>query len=298
MRLDSISFGINHAKRLYPNPGGYALQRRFRFLLRCVWWPGSASRWFRYIEDNPTLRSFSLIEPYIAAKPLSRYMRRNWRVRDRLNCILDHYQLMFSCPKGQAVIATARAEGVIAQLEGKSGAGATYTIVLADCIDNRREGELRIEFRRDGRRINCICGSFRKLDGQMVFVIGTMQGARGEDAKQFVREVTKDLHQLRPRDLLMVALQSVAALFDAGKIMAPTQKHHIFSSRVKANFDSLWTDLGGIMGARGDFELPLQPHYKSLEDIEPKKRAETRRRYALKRQIEQQISETFAETSI
>lgn len=169
---------------------------------------------------------------------------------------------------------------------------------MGSCTENRYEGELFVELRCSRRRICCICGSFGKYEDRLVFFVGTMQGARGDDAKEFVREATKDLHQLRPRDLVLTALQALVAEFGVTAIMAPTQTRHIYAGRrrpgrVKADFDQIWQDFGGLLGVHGDFELPLRTHYKEAGDIQPRKRAETLRRYALKHRIEQQIHDTL-----
>lgn len=283
---------FDHAVQLYPRKRGSALRRRAQFLLRCLWWKSLASRWFRYIEANDRLRRHVASYPFIAGKPLSRYMRRGWRVRDRLNCIIDHYDLMLSSATGQRVLDLCASEGTISVLRGRSG--AEYNLVLTPGALHVREGEVLLELRRNQRRVCCIAGTFCQKDGQLVFLVGTLQGAKGEGAKDFTREVTKDLHQLRPRDLAMTAAQTLASVFHASAILAPSQKRHIYAGRhdpgpVKADFEDLWSDLGGELRADGEFDLPLETHFKPIDEIASKKRAETLRRYALKHQMAHDI---------
>lgn len=279
---------LDHAVKLYPRKRGNALRRRAQFLLRCLWWKSLASRWFRYLEATDRLRSYISRYPFIAGKPLSRYMRRGWRMRDRLNCIIDHYDLMLSSPAGQRILDLCASEGTISVLRGRTG--AEYNLVLTPGVLHVREGEVLLELRRDQRRVCCIAGTFCQRDGHLVFLVGTLQGAKGEGAKDFTREVTKDLHQLRPRDLAMTAAQTLASVFNVAAILAPSQKRHIYAGRrepgqVKADFDDLWSDLGGELRADGEFALPLETHFKPIEEIPSKKRAETLRRYAVKHQM-------------
>lgn len=283
---------LDHAVKLFPRKRGNALRRRVQFLLRCFWWKNLASRWFRYIEATGRLRIYVARYPFIAGKPLSRYMRRGWRVRDRLNCIIDHYDLMQSSPAGQRVLDLCASEATISVLRGRSG--IEYNLVLTPGVLHVREGEVLLELRRGQRRVCCIAGAFCHQDGQLVFIVGTLQGAKGEGAKDFTREVTKDLHQLRPRDLAMTAAQTLASVFNVSAILGPSQRRHIYAGRrepglVKADFDDLWSDLGGELRSDGEFVLPLETHFKPIEEIASKKRAETLRRYALKHQMAHDI---------
>lgn len=292
MDVSFLGLCLDRAVCLYPSTRSDALRRRIHFLLRCLWWQRSASRWFRHIEASAPLRAYIASHPFITAKPFSRYMRLGWRMRDRVNCILDHYALMLSLPAGRRLLELCGTEQPIATLYGRSG--ADYHLVLTDCALHMREGEMLMELRRDRRRVCCIAGSFCRKDGEVVFLVGTLQGAKGEDAKDFTREVTKDLHQLRPRDLAMAAAQTLTSIFGVSAILAPSQKRHVHAGHgqgghVKADFEDLWSDLGGTRQADGDFALPLETHFKSIEEIPSKKRAETLRRYAVKHKMADDI---------
>lgn len=277
-----------HAMRLYPQGARGAVRRRLRFMLSCLWWHRSAGLWFRHIQSTPALQQHVDAFPFIAGKPMTKYMRRSWRVRDRLACIMDHYRLMLSSPAGYRALALCGSGGTIATIRGRSD--ACYELVLACDAAQGREGEMVIELRKADRRVCCLCGSFSMVEERPVFMIGTMQGASGEDAKQLVREATKDLHQFRPRDVVIAAARTLASIFGAEILLAPDQKQHIHAGRrrackIKADFNGLWTDLGGERGANGDFALPPEIHYRPAEAIASKRRAETLRRYTLKQQI-------------
>ncbi len=292
MDFPLVRLSFDYAVMAYPHTRRDALRRRALFLLRCLVWRRSAYRWFQHIDATQPLRAYVASHPSIAIKPFSRYMRYSWRMADRLNCIVDHYGLMFSSPMGRQLLKLCSTEETIAVLRGRSG--AEYNLVFTACALHLREGEVLIELRRDMRRVCCIAGTFCKKDGQLVFLVGTLQGAKGDGARDFTREVTKDLHQLRPRDLAMTALQSLTSAFGVSAILAPSQKRHIHAAHagqcnIKADFDDLWTDLGGEPRADGEFALPLETHFKPIEEIASKKRAETLRRYALKHQLANDI---------
>ncbi|MCO5730441.1 DUF535 family protein [Rhizobium sp. SSA_523] len=280
------------AQHLHPGCQPEDWQGRLRFLLRALLSHHAAAPWLRYLRSTPGLQPQLIAFPFIAAKPLSKYMRRGWRVEDRVRCMLDHYRTLLSSVAGRRILALSRMTGVIATLKGRTQ--TDYHLVITCNAAQRREGELILELRKNSRRICCLCGSFCRSDRRLVFLIGTMQGANGADAKDVVREATRDLHQLRPRDLIMAAAQTIATLLGAEAILAPTQTRHLAAGRrrptgIKADFDSLWTDLGGICRPDGDYLLPAVTHYRPLESIAAKRRAETLRRYALKQQMAAEI---------
>ncbi|WP_405048923.1 DUF535 family protein [Rhizobium rhizogenes] len=118
MSLHTFALGYKHATKLYALPQKQILKRRVRFLLKCLLWHRSASQWFGFLEAEPELRRLSQINPQIGGKPLSRYMRRGWRVGHRLRCIIDHYEMMLSVSKGRLILEIAHDCHAVAQFKG------------------------------------------------------------------------------------------------------------------------------------------------------------------------------------
>ena len=90
---------------------------------------------------------------------------------------------------------------------------------------NRREGELNLCLMQDDRRLatlTLVIGAWTPEATDDLW-IGGLQGARGVTAKADTVAATRDLHGLRPKDLLVHAAYAVADLFHAGEVWGRQQ---------------------------------------------------------------------------
>ncbi|EFV63141.1 conserved hypothetical protein [Neisseria meningitidis H44/76] len=114
----------------------------------------------------------------------------------------------------------------------------------------------------------------------------SVQGPAGEEAKDTVRRITKQLHGLRPQQLMVTALQYFAAVLGLDGAMGIAQKHQVklrwkLKKRVKMNYDAFWQEYGASLERDGYWHLPQTPARKDLADIESKKRSMYRKRYEM-----------------
>lgn len=114
----------------------------------------------------------------------------------------------------------------------------------------------------------------------------SVQGPAGEEAKDTVRRITKQLHGLRPQQLMVTALQYFAAVLGLDGAMGIAQKHQVklrwkLKKRVKMNYDAFWQEYGSSLERDGYWHLPQTPARKDLADIESKKRSMYRKRYEM-----------------
>lgn len=118
--------------------------------------------------------------------------------------------------------------------------------------------------------------------------IGAVQGPKGEQALAQVRDATKALHGLRPHFFLIDALRALAQAWGKTQVLGVDARHHPRPSGfwrrregVKFDYCGFWRELGGVPDASRRWGLPMSAPRKALEDIESKKRAMYRRRFAL-----------------
>lgn len=114
----------------------------------------------------------------------------------------------------------------------------------------------------------------------------SLQGPSGEEAKDTVRRLTKQLHGLRPQQLMVTALQYFAQTLGLDGAAGIAQAHQVklrwrLKKRVKMNYDQFWQEYGATLGSDGYWHLPATPPRKSLEEIESKKRSMYRKRYQM-----------------
>ena len=90
---------------------------------------------------------------------------------------------------------------VLATLEGKSG--LPYRIELHAIEPLEREGELVLQLMQGGTLIYSSAFSFFRGERGMALGIGCMQGPRGEHGLQLIKDATRELHGLRPKNLMV-----------------------------------------------------------------------------------------------
>lgn len=128
-------------------------------------------------------------------------------------------------------------------------------------------------------------------------VAASVQGPAGDEAKDTVRRLTKQLHGLRPQGLISSALQYLAAALGL-PALGIAHDHQVklrwkLKKRVKMNYDHFWQESGAILGGDGYWHLPAAPQRKQMDEIESKKRSMYRKRYQMLDQTEAEIQAFF-----
>jgi uncharacterized protein VirK/YbjX len=149
-----------------------------------------------------------------------------------------------------------------------------------------REGMLTLSlFCGDHRAYSLAFSLFREA-GRIGMFIGGLQGRSTEGALQRYKDLTKDFHGVRPRDLLLDCLRMLVPAFGAERIFAVSDSHRYIrhpyfrgSARSDhADYDEVWKDRGGTRVDETKFELPVALLSRPLEDVPSRKRALYRRR--------------------
>ena len=137
---------------------------------------------------------------------------------------------------------------------------------------------------RDSEGKRLYMATFALVDGKLL--AASIQGPAGEEAKDLVRSLTKQLHGLRPQQLMVTALQYFSTSLNLGGVVGIAQEHQVklrwrLKKRVKMNYDLFWQENGATLGDDGYWHLPQIPPRKDLAEIESKKRSMYRKRYQM-----------------
>jgi uncharacterized protein VirK/YbjX len=128
-------------------------------------------------------------------------------------------------------------------------------------------------------------------------MIGALQGTSevgGNDAKDVIKNVTKDFEGLRPQILLITVLGMIAKLTGCSKLYGVRTNAHVYNAgrkikRIKTDYDFFWGEAGGEEISSSLYTLPLTYERKPIEEVKSNKRAMYRRRYELLDDIEHQV---------
>jgi uncharacterized protein VirK/YbjX len=150
-----------------------------------------------------------------------------------------------------------------------------------------REGQLTLNlFQGRFRAFSITFSLFEGGRGTEVF-IGGIQGRNTDDALERYRHLTKGFFGLRPRDLAIELLTSLAPVLRATRIYAVADNHRFFrhgyfkgdDHPIYLDYDSIWKERGGIQIADTHFELPMTPARRDIEEVASNKRSMYRKRY-------------------
>jgi uncharacterized protein VirK/YbjX len=125
--------------------------------------------------------------------------------------------------------------------------------------------------------------------------IGGLQGAKMENQRELVIRLTRSLRGLRPKALLVFALQQLAQSWGITRIRAVGGREHIYCHYRKrktfhANYDEFWLECLGQRMPDGNFELPVIAPLRNLAELPRTKRPVYRRRYEMLEEIAKEIA--------
>ena len=247
-------------------------------------------RWQRHdawlaLLETPPLAGVSSLDTELVERYQHGYISLAWPQRVRLQAIHEHYAFAASRFPRSLLHMLYRERCI--EL-GKVGlrSGESLSILLKAPIERGREGELSIALRNHaGQQVSYITLSF--IDGGQTVVIGCLQGAADRAGPDVVRELTRDCHGLRPKNLLLSMVRAVAEAFGARQVLGVANGAHVFAKKkgkVKADYDAFWREAGGVPTAHGFYALtPCEPP-RCVAQVESKRRSEFRRREALRRE--------------
>lgn len=289
--------------------GVLSFKARWRLRLRMYRHATLAYGWMQFALEQPLSRNrlgTSRHNAYrLLQKPLRPYLNRYHTPVKRCDALESHYRQMIQIPELTTLqgLRSLVQGWTLAEFIGKSQAHYVIHLACTDKFDREGEFLLTLEQRCAHHRIAAIAFSLNESAGGGLD-IGCLQGAKAGDGPEFIRQVTKDFHSMRPKNLLMFALYDLAACWGIQHIRAISNEARIYSKQwrpfrhqdyAKANYDQFWEELGGqVLADTGWFQLPPHLHQKSIEDVPSKHRSEHRRRLALRDSIDQQIQASFA----
>lgn len=162
-----------------------------------------------------------------------------------------------------------------------------------------REGQLTLNIFQGKYRAFSLTFSLYAQQGLGTeMFIGGIQGRSTDDALERYRQLTKSFFGLRPRDLLLELLNSLAPVLGVTKINAVADQHRYFRHRffrsadkpIHVDYDDIWMERGAVRVEETYFELPMTPYRRDLEDVSSNKRSMYRRRYQALEQFKLSIS--------
>ncbi|AJC48032.1 VirK/YbjX family protein [Xanthomonas sacchari] len=271
---------------------GNRLQRGIKaakYLLRSLRLPAAHLRFLDELCRDPRMRGYAERDPRLLERHLHRFVNTRWSSKARLRHLRQHYRLMLER------LPAALFDAIYRQGQADLGTlplhdGSLLTLSLLPPAPMSCEGELWLQLSdAAGRELYRLVLTVTGDDAHPTVLIGCLQGPSGGDARDVVRMLTKQMHGLRPKQLMLALASAFAERIGAhglraiGNAAHPLQrKRQVFLS----DYDAFWTEQGATPGADGWFDLPPTPPRKRVEDVPSQHRAAFRRREALRAHAE------------
>ncbi|MCC7598318.1 DUF535 domain-containing protein [Janthinobacterium sp. FW305-129] len=243
--------------------------------------------WLQLLNSHPVFHELLQAYPRMMHKVYRHYLSTNLSCRQRVAMLVEHYDFILQQGWGKLMAQAARAPVRLGTVPGKSG--APYHLQLCSLQPMDREGEMVLQLVHGDDMLYSVAFTFfgSRARASMGVGIGCIQGPHGAEGLRRVREATRDLHGMRPKALMVRLVRQLGHEHGCRTMVlvgnANRAVHHAAKkSRLFADYNSLWQELGAQARQDGDFELPCENlPLPALEEIPSKKRSEARKRHEL-----------------
>lgn len=259
-----------------------------KYLLRSLGVAAQHRRLLAFIADDPVMHAYRLRDPRLLERHLHRYVNMHWRRRDRLTYLQQHYRFAKThLPPGLYELVYAMGHASLGGFTAKDG--SLLTLCMRPPIYMGCEGELCLQL-CDANEDPLYSIIFTLADEKPTLMIGCLQGPNGENARDVVRELTRILHGMRPKQLMLSLAYAFARHYGVEQLVAISNDAHPLRRRGRrlfSDYDAFWEEQRGRRIGGGWYALPASLPQKTEADVPSNHRAAFRRREALRREVEQ-----------
>lgn len=239
--------------------------------------------WLQLLNSHPLFHELVKARPRLVYKIYRPYLSNTLDCAERLALLQAHYRFIFRHGLGALVVRAAQQPVLLGQVEGKSG--APYGIELCAVEPLEREGELVLRLVQGSELVYSVAFSFFRDGPHMALGIGCLQGPQGEHGLTLIREATRELHGLRPKNLMVRLLAQLGHDYGCRHMLLVGNPNRAVRTaarkgRVFADYDALWQEMDARPRLDGDYQLPCEPLCPpDMAEIASKKRSEARKRF-------------------
>jgi uncharacterized protein len=265
-------------KFIFPGNRIISFGKRILAVIWCLPFLRRASTWLATAENPLLFKEFSQT-PEIREFIFRPYVNRNWDATQRLDVIEEHYNLVCS----SAAILNLAPDEYIDLAMFDLGCG-NLRVVLDRPNWMRREGEIGLSLFLGVDRIYTVMFLLTGSSTNMKLIIGCVQGGHVNPRRNPYKELTKELHGMRPRDFILHIIKIFSKELCCEEILGISDAAHRsnlwYSKATKvAGYDAIWLEHGGKKVSNDFFSLSPRIIKRADAIIEPRKRVIYRRRY-------------------
>jgi uncharacterized protein VirK/YbjX len=291
MKLRKASF------QLFPATGWSNSWLRFKFLVRGLIYGAWMAPWCEFLE-LPGMRPFAAKHGRLYLKIQWLYLNDKYRPGKRLEIVRNHYQFVLDRFPKELLSRLTSAEFLHLAYWTVPDLGR-FSLRLSHENNFAQEGEMVLDLCHEDSKRPCALLCF-SISGLSEISIGCLQGGKpvaGDEeisSKDLTIALTRGMHGLRPKNLLLFALRQLAAIWAISGLRAVSTERHINAKEFQADYNTFWEEAGGALSADGMYDLSSSFGFRDLQEIKSKKRAMYRHRYRFLETLGQEIERTVA----
>ena len=269
-----------------------------KYLVRSACMAAQHQQFLAFIAADSAMRTYWRRDPRLLERHMHRYVNAHWHRRDRLTYLQQHYRFARAhLPRGLFELVYAMGHASLGGITAKDG--SLLTLCMRPPIYKGCEGELCLQL-CDVNEDPLYSIVFSVADEQPTLMIGCLQGPRGENARDMVRDLTRNLHGMRPKQLMLNLAYTFAQHYRIERLVAISNEAHPLrrSGRpLYSDYDAFWEEQQGQRVGGGWYALPTTLTHKTEAEVPSNRRAEFRRREALRREAEQLSTNALTQLS-
>jgi len=258
------------------------LRESAKLVSRALLYRRQTSAWLDLLNSHPMFTQMLPTCPRLVNKIYRDYLSTRLGCDDRLDALQTHYHTVVKRGLAPLVARAAAAPVEMCRLHSKEG---VYRIELRAAGVLCREGELIFQLMHNDTLIYSVACAFLRDGFATVIGVGCLQGTPGPGAQDGVREATRALHGMRPKNLLMKVVRQFGYEHGCRQMLLVGNANRVVTTsmrkgKVHADYDALWTEMGATKRTDGDFDLSCETLAAlDLTEIASKKRSEAKKRH-------------------
>jgi len=263
---------------------GHAGQRMLaaaKYLVRAASMPLMHPWYLAFLSSHPLLQACVGRDPRLQERHLHRFVNRQWHRVDRVLALQAHYRLLLERWPAELIEAVyVHGRATLGALRLKDG--GEVRLHVRPPAPMTCEGELALEL-TDAQNHTLYRLVMTLIDDDTL-AIGCIQGPAGAGARESVRELTRNMHGMRPKQLMLVLAYAFAGQCGLRRILAVGNAAHPLRGRAQlfSDYDGYWLEQGGAPVEGGWFLMPASLHHRTEMERDSKRRALFRRRAELR----------------
>jgi uncharacterized protein VirK/YbjX len=279
--------------RVHPDPGWLGAWKRIKLVGRGLLFGRWNVRWQEYLH-TPFMAPIAKAQPQLFLKVQLPYINRHYRAARRMEILRAHYD--FLRDRMPEKLRQRLLLGEPLTLARWAMSTGIYSLRLGITSKYWQEGELQLDLFHEGAQ-RALVFMHCSVSGRSEIAIGCLQGAKPvEDPTQIsnqelISAFKRDMHGLRHKGLLVFALRRLAQAWSLQSVRAVSAQGQLWGVRVQADYNTFWTDEGGVLAPDGMFDLPLAPEAKERV----RQRSKYERRDQCLEALGREIGQTLAE---